>query len=66
MVKGYMIRTEEMVEAGTEQLFAKFPNGEVKTCSRRYRTAFSLLTNVWTDIEALPADAEFIGNYEWK
>jgi hypothetical protein len=65
LVKGYMIRTVEMLEAGTEQLFAVSNDGVIRTCIKKYSSHFGVKGVKWDVINELPKEAEFIGHYRY-
>ena len=64
MVEGYMLRTKENIEMGTEQLFAVYEDGSIKTCIKNYSSSFIVKGIKWEKVDALHEDAEFIGNYK--
>lgn len=63
LVKGYQLRTPKMVMDGHEQLFAKFSDGTVRSCVKKYSTSFGDNCRAWGIVDEVPAEAEYIGNY---
>ena len=48
-----------------EKLFAKFPDGKIKTCFRNFSWSFHHLDNQWEDsYMPIPPNANYIGDYQ--
>lgn len=64
LVLGFMVQSTDRT---SEMLYAIHPNSRVKTAhvdvAKRPNHHFDLAGRVWTDVEEVPAHAEFIGNY---
>lgn len=62
-VKAYM-KTRYSGDVKIETLYALFPDSKIYCLERPFNSSFNLPGQVWHEALYIPADAEFIGNYE--
>lgn len=68
LVRGFMKVDFDEDEHGKliamETLYAIFPDGSLKCCSRPYSNTFFRKEDVWKNCKEVDVDATYCGNYE--